>query len=391
MSRSIFSFSILLLFVGSLRPPVAAGQPQMSCQLSSNAAYRGDTVTLTVFLANASDVQAYQTKIGIVRTSGSGTVTVNCPNAVSINESRSDYLFFGQANTSTSTSCALRTASASLASGGVSTGVGPAYLSEYVLKISPTATSGSTFEISILPSPGSDLADSNGASIPFTQSPPCVLTVLPPALTLSTTSCSECVRAPGNVIVALTVKSLDSPINGVQALFQYDPAKLALASVTPGDGTGSPWDPASVVGVQDNAGSVVAALVLNGSQSADDATVALLHFTTVSNGATAVSFRPDSPPFYTKLTRASDNATILPGEINEGGVIIGTRSKGDVNGDGLRDGADIQPFLDALFNPGGVPGDQACAADLNGNGFVDADMDVSMLVDCLLNGVCACQ
>ena len=391
MRRSNRILLTLLLLSGLASSTNAVAQPLMSCQLSSSSAYRGDTVTLTVFLSNAADVQAYQTKIGIVRTSGSGTVTVNCPGGVTIDESRSDYLFFGLANTTTSTSCPLRTASSSLLSGGASTGPSPAYLADYILKISPTATSGSTFEISILPSPGSDLADSGGASIPFNQSPPCVLTVLPPALSLITTSCSECIRAPGTADVALTVKALDTPINGVQALFQYDPLILSLTSVTPGDGIGSPWDSASIVGVQDNAGSVVAALVLNGGQSASDSTVATLHFTTVSSGAMQVSFRPDSPPFQTKLTRASDNTTILPGEINEGGVIVGTRSKGDLNGDGLRDGADIQPFLDALFNPGGVPGDQSCAADLNGNGIVDADTDVALLVDCLLNGTCVCQ
>lgn len=380
----------LLLLFGSPSVPYAAGQAQMSCQLSSNVAYRGDTVTMTVFLDNASNVQAYQTRINITRTSGTGTLSVNCPGGVAINETRSDYLFFGLPNTSPSTVCALRSATSSLASGGASTGANSAYLSQYALTLSADAASNSTFEVAIQPAPASALVDSLGADIPFTQGLPCVLTVLPPALSLETTSCSECVRAPGSVAVALKVKSLDAPINGVQALFQYDPMVLLLTSVTPGDGQGSPWDVANVVGTQDNAGSAATALVLNGGQTSADSTVAILHFTTQSTGATAVGFRPDSPPFATKLTRASDNGTILPGVINLGGVIVGTRSKGDVNGDGLRNGEDIQPFLQALISPNSVPGDQACAADMNGDGMVLVNPDVALIVECLLTGNCVC-
>lgn len=269
-------------------------------------------------------------------------------------------------------------------------GLPPAYLSEYSLTVSMDAATGSTFEISIRPPPISALVDSMGLDIPFTTRTPCILTVGPPALSLVTESCSECVRHPGTVDVRLNTYTLDTAINGVQALFQYDPAVLQLSSVTPGDGEGSPWDVASVIAVQDNAGSVVTALVLNGGSSAVDATVATLHFSTVSTAATSVSFRPDSPPFFTKLTRAADNVTIFPGKIDDGGIIVGTRSKGDVNGDGLRNGDDIQPYLDALFNPGGVPGDQACAADQDGDGFVTADLDTPLLVDCLLNEVCTC-
>lgn len=381
----------LLLLLGSSWAPSAFGQAQMSCQMSSTFADPGDTVTLFVFLDNAADVQAYQTRINITRTSGSGSVNVNCPGGVSINETRSDYLFFGLPNTSPSTVCALRSASSSLATGGVSTGPGLKYLSEYLLTVSGDATPNSTFEISIRPAPSSALVNSSATDIPFTESAPCVLTISPPALALRTTSCSECVRNPASVAVALKVQSLIAPINGVQALFQYDPAILHLTSVTPGDGQGSPWNAADVIAVLDNAGQVSTALVLNGGQSASDATVATLHFSTLTTGATAVSFRSDSPPFFTKLTLAADNSTILPGKINDGGVIVGTRSKGDVNGDGLRNGADIQPFLDALFNPLSVPGDQACAADMNGDGSVQINPDVSLLVDCLLNEICVCQ
>lgn len=380
----------LMILFGSPVLPYAAGQAQMSCQLSASSAFRGDSVSLFVFLNNASDVQAYQTRINITRTSGTGTVTVNCPGGVAINESRSDYLFFGHPNASPATVCALRAALNSLSSGGVSTGVNPAYLSEYTLTVSPDATANSTFEISIRPSPISALVNSSGTDIPFTVSPPCVLTVRPPDLILETSFCADCVGNPGLVEVELKVKELDAPINGVQFLFQYDPGILLLTGVSAGDGNGSPWDAAGVAGVVDNAGSVSAALVLNGGQSSADSTVATLHFSTHSTGTTAVTFRPDAPPFYTKLTRAADNSVVLPGKINDTQIIVGTRSKGDVNGDGVRNGADIRPFMAALFNPGGVPADQACASDLNGDGLVLINPDVALLVECLVNGNCTC-
>lgn len=74
--------------------------------------------------------------------------------------------------------CAAKRAAAARLSGGSSVTGAPAYLSEYVLSVSPDAAPGSTFEISVVPSPGADLTNPAGQPIPFQVSAPCVLTVV---------------------------------------------------------------------------------------------------------------------------------------------------------------------------------------------------------------------
>ncbi len=67
--------------------------------------------------------------------------------------------------------------------------------------------------------------------------------------------------------------------------------------------------------------------------------------------------------------------------------------KGDVNDDGLRDGLDIQPFVDLLTDPPTAdPCDSVvdnyvliCAADMNSDGVLDTD-DIPMFVSTLLAG-----
>jgi len=57
---------------------------------------------------------------------------------------------------------------------------------------------------------------------------------------------------------------------------------------------------------------------------------------------------------------------------------------GDVNGDGLTDGADIQPFVAVLLDSPLTPSDpQTCAANVDGNGTVDTD-DIPAFVQKLL-------
>ncbi len=62
--------------------------------------------------------------------------------------------------------------------------------------------------------------------------------------------------------------------------------------------------------------------------------------------------------------------------------------KGDVNDDGFIDGADIGGFSDVLVS-GGVPGSTAfCAADMDGDGALEVEEDVSAFVVCLVGGAC---
>lgn len=62
--------------------------------------------------------------------------------------------------------------------------------------------------------------------------------------------------------------------------------------------------------------------------------------------------------------------------------------RGDVNNDGVIDGRDVGDFVAVLLGSSG-PGTQPfCAADMNGNGALDATDDVAAFVECLVNGTC---
>ena len=77
--------------------------------------------------------------------------------------------------------------------------------------------------------------------------------------------------------------------------------------------------------------------------------------------------------------------TILPPEY--GRTLPGQCCKGDVNGDALRDGHDIQPFVDLVLEGGPAychTPDELCPADMNEDGRVDLD-DVPLFVTALLN------
>ncbi len=65
------------------------------------------------------------------------------------------------------------------------------------------------------------------------------------------------------------------------------------------------------------------------------------------------------------------------------------RARGDVNGDGLRNGLDIQGFVDTVLAPGAASPAEFCAADMNGDGVVTF-ADVPGFVTCLLTGMCVC-
>lgn len=123
---------------------------------------------------------------------------------------------------------------------------------------------------------------------------------------------------PGDaVVVTLDVANLTTGINGVQALISYDNSVLSLVDITPTDlGLVAPaagWVEAFFT---DAAGDITYAVVINGEAMSSNHTVATLTFTAIGEGVTTVAFRPDSPPFLTKLTAATNNATILPAKTN---------------------------------------------------------------------------
>ena len=153
-------------------------QPLMSCQITDPMPSAGGSTRLEVFLSDVLSVLGYETEISIVRTSGTGTVTVGFTGGVAVDDDRPDFIFFGVPDVFPAANCAAKTAAAARLSGGTSVTSAPAYLSEYALTVSPDASPGSTFEISIVPSPGADLTNPNGQPIPFQVAPACVLTVV---------------------------------------------------------------------------------------------------------------------------------------------------------------------------------------------------------------------
>lgn len=153
--------------------------PTMSCAPTSSFAFAGGMVGLDILAANVSNLRAYQTTIAIVRTSGTGTVMVDCPGGVSVDTGRGDFVFAGfvpGVDFVQVTNCALMRASASMVSSSVSVGTTPSYLADYELTVSGDATNGSTFEISIVPAT-SFFVNPGGTSIPFVIAPACQLTV----------------------------------------------------------------------------------------------------------------------------------------------------------------------------------------------------------------------
>lgn len=155
-------------------------QPLMNCQLASSQATASSSVAMDVFLSDVANVRGYQTKIQITRTSGAGTVSVNCPGGVSINEARSDYIFFGLGTTFPVTNCLNKRAASALLSGGATVNTA-AYLSTYTLSVSGDATAGSTFDIAVMTAPDSALTNAGNVAIPFSVSAACTLTIVPTA------------------------------------------------------------------------------------------------------------------------------------------------------------------------------------------------------------------
>lgn len=62
-------------------------------------------------------------------------------------------------------------------------------------------------------------------------------------------------------------------------------------------------------------------------------------------------------------------------------------TKGDINGDALRDGRDVSHFTRVYLNPGGATATEQCAADIAAPAGVEAN-DVPAFVNCLLTGAC---
>ncbi len=390
------AWTVLIATLAAASGATYAGQPLMTTQLVSPATTPGSAVELHVFVQDVTNVRGYQTRISIQLTSGSGTVSVECPLGASdpnvrVDTDRSDFIFDNVPNVFSSTNCVTRSVTAARLSGGSDVGVTPAYLATYTLTVSEDAAPGSTFEIRVDPPPDSELADPLSQPIPFDVGAPSILEIVPHEnLIFDTSFCSNCLRIGDTATVQLRVFGLQEPINGVQAVFSFDSAVLELSSTIMGDGEGSPWDSAALIYLEEVEGDAMIAVVLVGESTQAESVVATLIFDTVGSGTSSIDFREADPPLATKLTSAATSATILPNTSGSSEMIVGQRSKGDLNGDGARDGLDIQRFVEILLDPQSATAEEFCAAELSGDSQVTRDVDAEMFVNCLVNEICIC-
>ena len=166
-------------------------------------------------------------------------------------------------------------------------------------------------------------------------------------LRLSVAAGSETVAPGDTVTVTLDVANLSSSINGVQLLLNYDNALLTLVDIVPDTVVSLPAEGWVEVSETDSNGDVVWAAVINGDSIFVGHRIATLTFTAIGEGATSVTFRPDAVPFFTKLTDALDNTTILPENKFPSGLIILTCDDGlFCNGAETFDGTTCQPGAD---------------------------------------------
>ena len=197
---------------GSFCPPdpsCAGFETMMTCELSSPTVKPGGAVSLDVFVEEVVDLAAYQATIQITKTSGSGTVTVPCPDGARVNEkicistdtflptgdacdggapcpvadppnvcvSRPDYVFAGLQTVALPSCETLQVAAATLSSSTTVTGERK-YIGDFLLEVSPNTEVGSTFEISFVPGISmSTLLNETATPVPTSLGPPCVLTI----------------------------------------------------------------------------------------------------------------------------------------------------------------------------------------------------------------------
>ncbi len=212
-------------------------------------------------------------------------------------------------------------------------------------------------------------------------------------LALNVVPGSENVMPGDTVTVTLDVANLAAPVNGVQALMQYDPTILSLSSVVPANlGVGG-WVEVHLTDVN---GDVTYAVVINGGSTFATGTVATLIFVAVGEGAAGVTFRAEVPPFQTKLTVATDNHTVLP-TTTDSQLITSTCSDGlFCNG--------LEPFIGGACQAGTAPDctvltDQCnsgvcnetldlCEAIPSNEGLACDDNDLCTVGDTCTAGVC---
>ena len=144
------------------------------------------SVGFELYVEEVEGLQGYQLAIDIVRTSGTGDITLDCVPCPGdtcgayVDEARTDFVFDGFPSRIVSANCVTQTVLSTLFGSATNVGATPAYLGEFTLDVSIDATPGTTFEVSIVDNPAA-LRDITSTPIPFRRGDPITITVLDPS------------------------------------------------------------------------------------------------------------------------------------------------------------------------------------------------------------------
>jgi hypothetical protein len=190
-----------------------------------------------------------------------------------------------------------------------------------------------------------------------------------------------CLQVGAAVRVQLRATDLSQSVCGVQVVVFYDPNTLLFTGMSPGDGSGSPWDLAVEVFEGATAGEIRYALALVAHGTQQDAVCARATFTAIAVGSSPVGQAAVStadPGFMTKLTRFPQGSAVYPNLGEPASMDITLGVPGDLNSDGRVDTADFVQFAACFSGLAGGTGDGGpesgcCCADLTS----DADVDLA--------------
>jgi len=195
-------------------------------------------------------------------------------------------------------------------------------------------------------------------------------------LTLAFAQDTCCVHSGEPVTALLRLSNLLQSVNGVQAVLHYDPQRLGLIGITPGDGLGSPWDGALEIAEQVSGPEITYALIRFGGTQRD-AVVARLQLLAQAPGPVELALLPASladPTVETKLSGFPGGNPLAPNLGPPLEWMIAT-AYGDTDNDGDVDAADFASFVACLSAPAGLGDDTldtpCCCLDANGDHSVD--------------------
>ena len=159
-------------------PPCQPVPTVMTCSPSTLVASPGTGIPLDLLLTEVEDLGTYQGTITITRTAGEGTLTVNCPDGVQVDQTRPDFIFTGLSVVA-GAACEYLQVGAVALSGSATVGGEWKYLGDFTLDVSADATPGTTFEIAIVPDRSATfLRNSMAEGLMVRFGMPCTLTVV---------------------------------------------------------------------------------------------------------------------------------------------------------------------------------------------------------------------